>query len=57
MAKEKFESRTLKGIINVACKFDDGTVRYWNDEKENIVKQIISIVTAYRKQGYVLTLL
>jgi hypothetical protein len=56
MAKEKFESRTLKGIINVACKLDDGTVRYWNDEKENIVKQIISIVTEYRKQGYVLTL-
>lgn len=56
MAKEKFENRSLQGTINVACKFDDGSVRYWTDEKKNIVNQIISIVTAYRKQGYVLTL-
>lgn len=56
MAKEKFENRTLKGTINVACKFDDGSVRYWSDEKENIVNQIISIVSSYRRQGYVLTL-
>jgi hypothetical protein len=27
MAKEKFEDRRLEGNINVACKFQDGTVR------------------------------
>lgn len=28
--KERFENRRLNGQINVACKYDDGSVRYWN---------------------------
>lgn len=56
MAREKFENRTTTGTINVACKFDDGTVRYWSDEKANIINQVIRIVNSYSKQGLILTL-
>ena len=56
MAKEKFEDRVLEGALNVACKFDDGTVRYWQDRKENVVEHILSIVQRYRALGYTLTL-
>ena len=56
MSKEKFEDRSVAGTINVACKFDDGSVRYWTDEKQNIIDQVISIVTSYSRQGLVLTL-
>ncbi len=57
MAKERFENRVLSGVtINVACKYDDGTVRYWNEKKEVIVARIVAIVKEYSRQGYVLTL-
>lgn len=59
MAKEKFENRTLKGKINVACKFDNNgsiTVRHWEGDKEDIIKKIIYIVDLYSKQGYILSL-
>jgi hypothetical protein len=56
MAKERFERRTLTGNINVACKFEDGTVRYWQTTKEEVVQHIIQIVNEYAKDGYVLTL-
>ncbi len=56
MAKEKFEDRSLSGTINVACKYDDGSIRYWTDEKQSIITKIIQIVQKYSKQGYVLTL-
>lgn len=54
--KEKFEDRRLTGTLNVACKYDDGTVRYWEDKKEAVVAHIVSIVNEYRRQGYILTL-
>ena len=56
MAKEKFEDRRLTGNINVACKFDDGTIRYWNTKKEDVVNHIIQIVNEYAADNYVLTL-
>lgn len=56
MAREKFEKRLLEGPINVACKFEDGTVRYWNTDKETVVSRIIHIIDEYQKEGYVLTL-
>lgn len=56
MAKEKFEDRKLHGAINVACKYEDGTVRYWATEKETVVNHIREIVTEYARQGYPLTL-
>lgn len=56
MAKEKFEKRNLTGQINVACKFDDGSVRVWSDDKETVVERIQSLVNAYTKKGYLLTL-
>lgn len=56
MAKEKFDNRRLKGKINVACKYEDGSVRYWSTSKEEVVARIIAIVSSFRKQGYKLTL-
>lgn len=56
MSVEKFEERTLTGPIKVACKFDDGSVGYWEDNKENIILQIRRIVSSYSSQGYILTL-
>lgn len=56
MAREKFENRNLSGPINVACKFDDGTVRYWNTNKEDVIEHIVDIVNEYSSEGYVLTL-
>lgn len=56
MALEKFEDRKLTGQINVACKFDDGTVRMWNTRKEEVVEHIIEIVNEYAEEGYILTL-
>lgn len=56
MAKEKFEDRKLTGAINVACKYDDGTVRYWSDPKELTIARIKQIVNHYTAEGYVLTL-
>lgn len=56
MAFEKFEDRRLTGTINVACKYDDGTVRYWQDDKENICQHIKTIVADFRADGLTLTL-
>jgi len=59
MAREKFENRTLKGKINVACKFDNNgsiTVRYWEADKEDVIKKIRYIVDLYSQQGYILSL-
>jgi hypothetical protein len=56
MAHEKFEERKLTGRINVACKYDDGTVRYWQDDKETICEHIKLIVDDYRSDGLTLTL-
>lgn len=53
---EKFERRLLTGKLNVACKFDDGSVRYWKDQKENVVANIVRIVNEYAKMNYRLTL-
>lgn len=54
--KERFEHRLLKGVIKVTCKFQDGTVRTWKDEKEKVVSSIVNIVDAYSAKGYSLTL-
>lgn len=56
MAKEKFEDRVLTGGIRVACKYDDGSVRYWEDDKETIVSRIRNIVAEYDRLGYKLSL-
>jgi hypothetical protein len=53
---EKFEHRLLKGKLKVACKYDDGSIRYWQTEKETVVKQIKQIVDSYQAQDYTLTL-
>jgi len=54
--KEKFEERTLTGPMNVACKYDDGTIRYWNHLKEVVISHIKDIVSTYAKDRYILTL-
>src|ERR1044072_2239742 len=54
--REKFEDRRLTGQINVACKYDDVTVRYWTTTKEEVVEHIVQIVEEYEAEGYVLTL-
>jgi len=56
MAREKFENRILTGPINIACKFDDGTIRHWTTTKEEVVEHIVDIVQEYSREGYVLTL-
>lgn len=56
MAREKFEDRKLTGDINVACKYEDGTVRYWKTTKEQVIKHIVHIVNEYAKENYTLTL-
>lgn len=54
--KEKFMKRRLVGTINVKCKYDDGTVRVWEEQKIVVVQHIIDIVEEYRQLGYKLTL-
>lgn len=54
--REKFEDRRLTGVVNVVCKFDDGSVRVWNADKLTVIKQILHIVKEYTQQGYILTL-
>lgn len=56
MAIEKFEDRKLHGPFYVTCKFEDGTERIWQDNKETVVKRIKFIVDKYSDEGYVLTL-
>lgn len=56
MAKERFEERRFTGNFNVACKYDDGTTRFWNESKLETVKRIVSIVQRYQKLGYNLSL-
>lgn len=54
--KEYFEERSLKGKINVACKFENQPTRYWNTTKEDVVRNIIRIVNVYATEGETLTL-
>lgn len=54
--KEKIEHRSLQGIFNVKCKYDDGSVRIWSEDKALVANRIITIVEDYRRQGYRLTL-
>lgn len=54
--KEKFENRRMTGGIKVACKYDDGTVRYWDTDKETVVMHIIEVVAEYAAENYTLTL-
>lgn len=54
--KEHFEDRKLHGLINVKCKNEDGTFRYWQTTKQEVVKHIIDIVRDYQEDGYTLTL-
>lgn len=54
--KEQFSHRRLTGAFNVRCKYDDGSERFWTDEKSNVVARIISIVNRYLSLGYRLTL-
>ena len=56
MAKEKFENRTLTGNINITCKFDNGEDRIWQAKKEDVIADIISIVSKYQRKGYKMTL-
>lgn len=56
MSKEKFQDRKLTGKIKVACKYDDGTIRYWDTDKEVVISHIVQIVREYQRDGYVLTL-
>jgi len=56
MAKEKFEARRLTGNVRVTCKYEDGTQRIWEEDKEVVVSRIIQIVNAYSTEGYTLTL-
>lgn len=56
MAIEKFEKRRTAGTMNVTCKYDDGTVRIWNDTKALVIERIIEIVNYYSGLGYRLTL-
>lgn len=54
--KEQFDKRRLAGTLNVACKFDDGSVRKWTAQKSTVVSQIQEIVEYYEGLGYKLTL-
>ena len=54
--KEYFESRSLTGNINVACKFENQPTRYWTTTKEEVVRNIAKIVNRYAKEGETLTL-
>lgn len=56
MSEEKFEKRSLSGNINVACKYEDGTVRHWNTTKQEVIGHIVEIVNEYQADGYTLTL-
>jgi hypothetical protein len=54
--QERFEDRTLKGEVNVACKFENQPTRYWITDKRNVVDNIIKIVNRYIREGETLTL-
>lgn len=56
MAKEKFENRILTGKIHVTCKYEDGSIRYWDAQKEEVIQHIVDIVDEYAEEGYNLTL-
>lgn len=56
MSKEMFEERRLVGNINVACKFQDGTIRYWQTTKEEVVQHIVDILADYAEDDYIITL-
>jgi len=54
--KERFMKRRLTGTINIACKYDDGSVRWWSADKAEIVQHIVDIVEQYMEMGYTLSL-
>lgn len=56
MPYEKFEDRRLFGKIKVSCKYEDGSVRVWEDDKASVVQKITTIINGYQAQGYILTL-
>lgn len=56
MSYEKFEDRRLVGRIKVTCKYDNGQVRVWEEDKEAVCEHIKQIISEYDAEGYVLTL-
>lgn len=54
--REKFEDRKLTGKIEIACKFENAPTRVWETTKEEVISHIKQIVSAYKAEGYVLTL-
>lgn len=54
--KEYFESRSLSGDINVACKFENQPTRYWITTKQDVINNIGKIVNRYVREGETLTL-
>jgi hypothetical protein len=54
--KEQFDKRRFVGTLNIACKFDDGSVRNWTADKSLVISQIQEIVEYYQELGYKLTL-
>jgi hypothetical protein len=55
--KEKFENRRLTGPLRIRLDRDDHSCgKYWEVEKEELVRQIVSITEEYRNMGYKLTL-
>lgn len=52
MGKEHFENRRLKGSISL--KLTNG--EKWQKDKAELCQEIVSIITNYRNQGYILTL-
>lgn len=54
--KEQFDKRRFVGTLNIACKFDDGSVRNWTADKSLVISQIQEIVDYYQDLGYKLTL-
>lgn len=53
---EFFETRTLSGPINIACKFEGQPTRYWVTTKEDVSAHIVAIVRKYIAANEILTL-
>lgn len=56
MGYEYFKNRSLTGVINLQCKYEDGTVRVWTEDKAAVCEHIKKIINDYQQQGYTLTL-
>ena len=54
--RETIEKKSLSGTFRVTCKYEDGTYRVWEDDKERVAQRIRAIVSDYSRQGYKLTL-